>query len=177
MRSPLLRRVTLGCSLVLCLAVAVLWVRSYWIVDTFSWCSRLDDHLVASAGGRIAYGDARWPNGRVVVRLRHDAARRNGPAWFERPDHVDGFRFIGFEYSKEALPRRSGRVWLSFYVPPWRLLAIPYGAVLALALIHPAARWMAWGRRKGRRRRGLCVQCGYDLRASGARCPECGRAV
>lgn len=30
-------------------------------------------------------------------------------------------------------------------------------------------------RRRMRRKRGLCVKCGYDLRGSKARCPECGR--
>jgi hypothetical protein len=49
--------------------------------------------------------------------------------------------------------------------------------VWAIALTS-AALPMIWLRRRVRRRhrhrRGLCLQCGYDLRGAGERCPECG---
>jgi predicted amidophosphoribosyltransferase len=31
--------------------------------------------------------------------------------------------------------------------------------------------------RRERRRNGLCVNCGYDVRASGSRCSECGEEI
>lgn len=30
-------------------------------------------------------------------------------------------------------------------------------------------------RRSSRKRKGMCADCGYDLRGSSSRCPECGR--
>lgn len=54
---------------------------------------------------------------------------------------------------------------------------VPYWSLLALTALLPTALLIARARRRRltrRRERGLCARCGYDLRASPGRCPECG---
>lgn len=63
-----------------------------------------------------------------------------------------------------------GGMHYAFCAPYWSLLliwampAVPCGLALK-------REWI----RRYRLRRGLCQQCGYDLRASSGRCPDCGR--
>jgi hypothetical protein len=61
-----------------------------------------------------------------------------------------------------------------------RYVRVSCWAVILIFLVLPGI-WFVMYRRQRlishRRRSGLCIACGYDLRASVDRCPECGAAV
>jgi hypothetical protein len=64
----------------------------------------------------------------------------------------------------------------NFWHPPFWVLGVPYWFIALLTTAIPA-RWLWLYRRSAQRRsRGLCLACGYDLRATAERCPECGAA-
>jgi hypothetical protein len=61
-----------------------------------------------------------------------------------------------------------------------RCIFIPYWLLIAIFAVAPI-RWEREAHRetirKRRRMAGLCAECGYDLRATKGRCPECGTAI
>jgi hypothetical protein len=83
---------------------------------------------------------------------------------------VDVHRRYGpFEVQwRHPTPVLDGREWsYGLVVPLW--------AIVIACLPLPAVRLMCWRRRgRTRRRLGSCSRCGYDLRATPGRCPECG---
>jgi len=72
----------------------------------------------------------------------------------------------------------TGNTTRDLVVMPLIPNAVPFIASVALygGSLFVAVSVMRAMRRWHRRRGGLCPECGYDLRASPERCPECGRA-
>ena len=54
---------------------------------------------------------------------------------------------------------------------------LPLLVPIALFAILPVIEVFRWIRRGYRHEHGLCQSCGYDLRASTCRCPECGAEI
>jgi hypothetical protein len=62
------------------------------------------------------------------------------------------------------------------YIPQLRMMAVPW-PVLSLLFGAPSVFLILRARRRYRRfANNLCLTCGYDLRHSPERCPECGTA-
>jgi hypothetical protein len=60
--------------------------------------------------------------------------------------------------------------------PPNRtlMIAVPFWFLAAITGVLPAAWGVRLVRASHRQRASLCASCGYDLRATPDRCPECG---
>lgn len=173
-------------SLLISLALVVLWIRSYWIWEdvyihyapeyTKRWGLAYVSDL-RSCGGGISIGtltpDAPIPQAEI------DRIRKDFPAYqFERVPIKPQYPKV----SPEGLP--APWRWLGIDAVSYpsqtefarytcRRVAIPYALPVVLFAILPAAR--IWRRSRRRRSKpGLCRVCGYDLRATPERCPECG---
>ena len=64
--------------------------------------------------------------------------------------------------------------------PRWRMVVYAAGTIAgmtisSISLTVGAVNYAVLVRRRRRHATGLCPACGYDLRASKDRCPECGR--
>jgi hypothetical protein len=75
-----------------------------------------------------------------------------------------GWMWAGIGFSRTSLS--TSESMLRAIVPLWSLIA--------LFAIVPTARLAFWLRRRRRKSGNLCETCGYDLRATPTRCPECG---
>jgi len=107
---------------------------------------------------------------------------------FNLQDYRNNLDVLSRPYYFVKLP--STREWKNGYgfgiaairTPPWpenhqasfHAIALPCWFLLLLTSIAPFRQLWRWRKNKNRRRPGHCAACGYDLRATPGRCPECG---
>jgi hypothetical protein len=73
--------------------------------------------------------------------------------------------------------RRPLIVGQSSAVERTRSIWFPHAHLIVLSAVLPLWWFLVWRRSWVQRRVGECAGCGYDLRASTGRCPECGRNI
>ena len=182
---PCLFNIFAAVSLLLCFATTVLWVRSYWVEDYLD-ISLGTSHQVSLVAykGQIGcelmqwFPDTNFYNtyiiGRSEIGFQHysmaDVASRDDIGivdWnTKRPilgwHNVCGFRFhvyvSGTEYDLGEL----------------RAIAVPAWFIVGCTGVIPIRFAITFRKYKARKRQGACFFCGYDLRATPDRCPECG---
>jgi len=154
-------------SLVLCVTTVVIWARSYWVTDTFEWASHYRTRFVAITGGRVLLQVNHGPSAtKEFEPVDHDAyvLRANDRSGMGRP-----WRFGGFWIENLAFaPSGSNPASL-----PYTDVVVPLYALVLASLILPGATLRRVIRERTHRA-GVCPACGYDLRATPDRCPECG---
>jgi hypothetical protein len=188
-------------SLLLCVAVGALWVRSATTCDLVTSAQAPAAGIWQSYTLRTLRGGFQFESYRLDVigsRSRRPSRPLEWhrfdettmvPRWtMETSDRTDGiiglldlplfesagaFDAPGFEW-------KSDRVEDLHYINTWRGVVLPYWSLCVAAAVLPIGRASlavyAFQRRRRLNRVGLCRRCGYDLRATPERCPECGAA-
>jgi hypothetical protein len=151
-----LRRILLNTaaavSLLLCLAAAGFWVDSYWDWVFVRYETTDDVRQVSSDAGSVLFRTSNVVMHAPGLSLGRGDAGRN--RFFE-------WRPLSFAHARFGLAHSS-------------LVIVPHWVFVTLFAIPPLLRLRAW---RGHRRHavaGTCATCGYDLRATPERCPECG---
>lgn len=176
-RTPAMRRVfAIGSalSLLLCIGTAGIWIRSFARADAISWGRKTDVTNLMFARGRCLLATIRAnPNpedGGDYSFFQHQTSPATDAATAIPPiEHGFVWPGIGMVWASGTL------AWARFHVvmlPAWLLCGL---TVLLPGWWFVSSR--ARRRRRVRRDHNLCLRCGYDLRASTDRCPECGAPI
>lgn len=156
-------------SLTLCLATCVLCVRSYWVGDFISYVH--DDPV--RPGDEVRRGSwVKSIDGTITIGVNGLDWITSLPGWHycaETPygENEVGGNSLGFGYEDTDSNFSNHR---------FRSLSFPHLLGAAIAGFPAGAWFVRLIRIRRRQSVGKCSICGYDLRATPGRCPECGTA-
>ncbi|HEX2922692.1 MAG TPA: hypothetical protein VHS28_01540 [Chloroflexota bacterium] len=180
-------------SLVLCIGVALLWVRSYRAADNIEW-SILE----------TKYGRLYAHNGRLWIHQSQLYRADGNPGFSSRFNYQTTQPATAAQEERELIrelefnsrmrgtfvhKNHLGMQYMSYGRPPIKYSTTPFTSYLSLPLwpfplilavipsLHLSSLLYRRLRSRHRKSRGLCPTCGYDLRASKDRCPECGEPI
>lgn len=158
-----------GVSMLACAVIIFLWARSYHVGYDYTYLAHSRQYGIYTDSSRLVIDLYQYPVtahdpdplGTGWVFGPYEPPSGPGPRLY-RPWNM---RRLGFDFY-----HRDGDVTTDeLYIPLWLLAA--------LTMLPPALQFRRYLRRLWRRRAGLCPRCGYDLRASTDRCPECGTPI
>jgi hypothetical protein len=173
-------------SLLLCLCFVAVWLRSHFARDWVRF-----QRVPGGEPLRRDRGELLTYPGVLAVNLYRTTYLANvAPGLRERLADGDGLHRETLVPVRPWDPRPGTRVRRAGFVYEYRptqvnylekftsaTVAAPFWALVAVTGVAPALWGLRHARRGSLRRRGLCPSCGYDLRASPERCPECGEVV
>jgi len=158
-----------------------LWVRSHWRADSLHYSSALGAGLAQTQDTFVSeWGSIIYARGRVEHRTPQ-ARPSFVPGWVVLSDSADlygdpresvrrhGREWLGFGYSRGTTSAATRPVRGSYVE-----VIVPHWAVALVLGVLPGRWFFVWWRRRRRLALGRCAVCGYDLRATPDRCPECG---
>ena len=165
-------------SLVLCLSMGILWIRSYFAQDSLNliFADNSANRAVAiglgSNRGCLTIGRAVLTS--TIKSLKYPYNKTRLSCETSAPTLVNtsrmGFwQMLGFDRHTGSMGGTYSMISATLTLPHW---------VFVITVLVPLC--CVWFRRLRRTRRvslSLCAECGYDLRASKDRCPECGTAI
>jgi hypothetical protein len=168
----ILLNVVTTASLLLCVVAVGLWLRSYRVIDRALW--------LPAGGSDRGYG---YHSGMGVVTARRlvtsrpigadQAQRETRPVTdVERRSHrqwIEAETWHGFAWQETPFTGRS-------VDGAWHEISAPYWFIALCGATMPVVRVAKRSVRARRSGHGACPACGYDLRATPDRCPECGAA-
>jgi len=185
-------------SLLLCVSIVVLWVRSYLVLDDWkinyvgkTW--RADPSGLMERNAYTLFTTSSR-GGAFLQLIRHIHAPTNafvatqGWSFSHRKARAEPYSDIALLSDTDAkLPAQfsfKGFAYGTYFDPHEQPndeydtihgVGAPYAFLAAIFLILPSAKLIANHRKRRSTRRNTCPKCGYDLRATPDRCPECGR--